>query len=243
MLLEVKNISYLNIIKNISFSLEEGKVCAIVGKSGAGKSTVLELVADLISPDEGKITRKGSLGYLFQDSDLQLFENSVYKEVGFALRDKKLKKDELDALVKAGIEDVNLSPDLLQSAPYSLSGGEKKRVALASILIRNPDLIILDEPTVGLDYPNLKAIEKIIRDLKAKGRGILFSSHDYEFISEVCDFVFHIDKGEMIFYGEKDAFFDRFPEKAEFTSLSGILGLGSVSSYDNLVERLKERLL
>lgn len=202
-----------NSINNITMELFDNKIYGIIGKSGSGKTTLLELIDGLLKPTTGKIIvnetndikkiRK-QIGFVFQFPEEQFFEENVKKEVEFSAKNFKIKNKKVNEVLKL----VGLSESYLHKNLYELSNGEKRLIAIASILIYNPKIILLDEPTIGLDYKNKKKILRIINLLKNKcNKTIIIVSHDIDFIYKICDDLIVIDKGSLIMYGDCDSVF------------------------------------
>lgn len=200
-------------VDNITLELYDNKIYGIIGKSGSGKTTLLHLIDGLLKPITGKIIvneytdikkiRK-QIGFVFQFPEEQFFEENVLKEIEFSAKNFKIKNKKVDEVLKL----VGLNESYLYKNLYELSNGEKRLIAIASILIYNPKIILLDEPTIGLDYKNKKKILKIINLLKNKyEKTVIIVSHDIDFIYKVCDDLLVLDKGKLIMYGDCDSVF------------------------------------
>jgi len=198
-------------INNISLELEKNNIFGIIGKSGSGKTTLLELIAGLIKPsngqifiddldikkDEKKIRKK--IGFIFQFPEEQLIEDSVKKEIEFSLRNFKISKNRVLLALKL----VGLGDEYLNKKIDELSKGEKRMIAISSVLAYNPEIIIFDEPTIGLDYNNKKKLIKLIKMLKNKyGKTIIIASHDVDLMYQLCDNLIIIDNGILLLYGD-----------------------------------------
>lgn len=184
------------ILKNIHLSINQGESVGIIGANGAGKSTLLKLLVGLEKPTKGKITvnnvevtkknikkiRK-SVGYTFQDADHQLFMPTVYDDVAFSMRQEKVKEEIIYDRVMEVLKDVG-AEHLAKKAPYKMSGGEKRLATLATALVTKPDIIVLDEPTIGLDP---KARRQLIEQLKTRKETKLIATHDMDMALEICD--------------------------------------------------------
>lgn len=198
-------------INNISLEIKDNDICGIIGKSGSGKTTLLELIDGLLKPTSGEIIIndkdvvknskkiKKEIGFVFQFPEEQFFETNVKREIEFALKNFNIKKNKaIDALKLVGLNESYLNKNL-----YELSSGEARLVAIASILIYNPNIILLDEPTIGLDYKNKRKIIKLIRLLKIRyHKTILIVSHDIDLLYEISDNLIVLDKGTLILYGD-----------------------------------------
>ena len=201
-------------IKNASLYVDEGEIVALIGPNGSGKSTLLLLLAGLLEPLTGRILYKGvdikalgveyrrEIGVLFQDPSDMLFASSSYDDIAFPLRQIGLDESE----IKTRILDVSRRlgiKHLLNKPPYKLSGGEMKKVALASILVLDPKILILDEPSSELSAADIDVIIDIMSEYRGNKRSIILASHDIEFVSEIADRVYLIKDGTIIADGDK----------------------------------------
>lgn len=209
--LELKNIFFSypdgnKVLTNVSFKVFKGQSVGIIGANGAGKSTLLMLLMGVYFADRGeiwvedlKITKdslpfiRQKLGMVFQNSDDQLFMTSVFEDVAFGPRNFKLDENEVKKRVETALEIVGIK-NLSNKAPYKLSGGEKKSVAIASVLSMQPQMLIMDEPTSELDP---KARRRIIDLLNNFEHTKIITSHDLDMVLETCDRVLIIKDGEI----------------------------------------------
>lgn len=207
---ELKNVNYSYFkgkpaLIDINMEITAGEKVAIIGPNGCGKTTLLSILDGLIISDSGEIKAFGNVfnekkledpeynatfrkkvGYVFQNSDVMLFNPTVLDELTFGPKQFYISKSELKERVERIVELFHLEK-LLQSAPFSLSFGEKKRVALASVIINNPEVILLDEPTTGLDPKNKNILINLINQLNKNGKTIITTTHDYNIISQISD--------------------------------------------------------
>jgi len=214
MLLNAEDIHFkypgdIEVLKGSSFSVDRGEVVAIIGQNGSGKTTLLLIVAGLLEPKKGKILfedkplreqlpqARKRIGLVFQDPNDQIFNPTVYDEIAFAPRQIFPFESEVESKVRQIAERLNLS-GILNRPPYKLSMGEKRRVTLASVLIYDPPLLLLDEPTANLSYGSVEEIEEIISQAKRDQKGILVASHDVEFVAQVSDRVYILNDGKML---------------------------------------------
>lgn len=192
-------------LRGINLEAKRGEVTALVGPTGCGKSTLL-IIAGLLKPDKGMVyyndipitnllpkIRK-DIGILFQDPDDQLFNPTIYDEIAFALRSLNIEEHYIRNEVLAIAKELRIER-LLNKSPFRLSIGEKRKVALASILVYNPTVLILDEPTANLDYETVQLMNDIIFKAKDEGRTIIVASHDLDFIIRTADTVYSISNG------------------------------------------------
>jgi len=220
--IELKNVSFcypngVMAIKNISLKISKGECIGIIGKNGAGKSTLLKLLNGLLYPTEGTVLIDGiptnkyksseltqKVGLIFQNPERQLFCNSVEEEIEFSLKNLRLSPQDFNKWKYEIIEQLNLK-NLLKKSPFSLSGGEKKKVSLATILCRKPDYILLDEPTVGQDKIEKEILQNIIKEEKERGKTIIIVSHDTDFIYSNTEKVIILEDGEILAQGSTES--------------------------------------
>ena len=183
-------------IKNISLSISMGEFIILAGKNGSGKTTFLRHLNGLLLPDSGQIfvnghdvskylvqTRK-TVGMVFQDADTQIVGDTVFDEVAFGLENLKVKRTQINEKVTHALKDLNLF-HLKNRSPFTLSGGEKRKLAIAGILVMNPEVIVFDEPFSNLDYPGTLQVLSTIIDLNRSGHTIIIATHDVETI--ICE--------------------------------------------------------
>lgn len=212
-MLEFKNVTKqfetVTAVKNVSFSLPEGIVLGIVGRNGAGKSTIFRMILDLIEPTEGEITYNGNkissdildkFGYLPEEGSL-LPQYSVLDLCEYYGSLKLMSKDEIFNSLSTWLEEFNLT-DLLNTKIKKLSKGNRQKIQFIISVLHNPEFIILDEPFSGLDPVSVEELEKAILKLKAQGKTIIFSSHVMSHVENLCDEVLLINKGEALLQGK-----------------------------------------
>lgn len=205
------------VLNNFSCNIKNNVISAIIGKNGCGKSTLLELIDGLIVPINGyvKVGKKtfdcnnrcdyiSDIGFLFQIPEEQIFNSSVYKEIEFGLKCLNISKKEIRSRIANSMKLVGLDSSYLDKNPYKLSNGEKRKVALASILAIDPSVIILDEPTVGLDNISKNELIRLIKSLKKDyGKTIIIVSHDIDFLHKFVDYVYLLKDGSVFLEGDK----------------------------------------
>ncbi|OXT09241.1 nickel ABC transporter ATP-binding protein [Thermoanaerobacterium thermosaccharolyticum] len=215
---ELKNVSYSYIksipaLIDVSFNVNKGEKLIILGANGSGKSTLLKLMDGLIKPDKGDILAFGKsilnmkndeeyefrrkVGYLFQDSDVQLFNTSVFDEVAFAPLQIGLEIKDVKSMVDKTLESFGLEK-LRDRPPHRLSGGEKKKVALASIMVINPEVLLLDEPTNGLDPRSRKWLINMLINLGNRGKTLIISTHDLDLAKSLADRIVIMNESHTI---------------------------------------------
>ncbi len=200
----------------VSFEMDSGRWMAVVGPTGSGKSTLAQHLNALILPQEGKVTVDGlvvaprspdlrevrrRVGLVFQYPEQQLFAENVYDEVAFAPRNWGVDEGRLEALVARSLAQVGLETSLSSRSPFSLSGGQKRRVALASVLAAEPEYLVLDEPTAGLDGGGVREFLSLIAELVRGGMGVLQITHDLELALSRCDAILVLDHGRVLGMG------------------------------------------
>ena len=200
-------------LRGVSLTVRRGEVLAIMGENGAGKTTLIKHFNGLLKPERGRVlvfgvdTREASVaqlarrvGIVFQNPDHQLFAESVEEEVMFAMKNMGFPPDVARERCERVLKLMGLERYRHRS-PYSLSMGERKRLAIAAVLGYNPDIIVLDEPTAGQDFLNKCKIGGVIAALKAEGRGVVIVTHDVEFAAQVADRVALMARGKIVRVG------------------------------------------
>lgn len=197
----------------MSFSVNAGEVIGIIGHTGSGKSTLIQQFNGLLRPTSGKVLVNGKdiweqpkkirqvrfqVGMVFQYPEYQLFEETVEKDIGFGPRNQKLSEAAVASRVDDAIAFVGLEPSLRKKSPFSLSGGEKRRAAIAGVIAMDPDILVLDEPTAGLDPQGREALMgQIMAYHKQRKNTIILVSHSMEDVAELADRVLVMDKGSV----------------------------------------------
>lgn len=204
-------------IKDISFSLSRGETVGIIGHTGSGKSTLLQTLNGLIKPDSGIVfleekdlwenpkelyQKRFKVGLVFQYPEYQLFEETAYKDIAYGPKNMNLSDEEIHSRVMEYSALLGLSEENLDKSPFDLSGGEKRRVALAGILAMEPEILVLDEPTAGLDPIGRTMLFKAIRTYQAKNNaGVIIVSHSMEDLSQLCDKLLVLSQGKVKMFG------------------------------------------
>lgn len=187
-------------LQNVSFSVSKGEFVLIAGSNGSGKTVLMNLIAGLDEPSEGSITLQGEAGLVFQDADCQILGETPFEDVAFGVRNLGIKKQDVgpkvcEALTQCGIIHKK------DSQARTMSGGEKRRLAVAGIVAMNRDLIIFDEPFANLDYPGVQNVCKILKQLKDEKKTVLVLTHETEKVLGLCDRMIVLDKGQIRFDG------------------------------------------
>ena len=224
MSLKLENVSYIYeqgtsqetaAIKNINLEIDKGEFIAIIGHTGSGKSTLIQHFNGLEKATEGNVyydeknindkdfdkkKLRCSVGLVFQYPEHQLFEENVLKDVCFGPKNEGLNDEEARKRAVEALKLVGIGESLYEKSPFELSGGQKRRVAIAGILAMNPDILILDEPTAGLDPEGRDKILECISGLrKARGIGVVLVSHSMEDVANYAERIIVMNKGEIMF--------------------------------------------
>lgn len=236
-------------LNDISFEIAEGEFVALIGHTGSGKSTLIQHINGLLKPDGGKIfidgeeitARKMNLshirkkvGLVFQYAEYQLFEETIEKDIAFGPRNLGLNDDEINVRVRKTMEIVGLDYETYKDkSPFDLSGGQKRRVAIAGVVAMEPKVLILDEPTAGLDPKGRDAILFQIKELHRRlGITVILVSHSMEDVAKVADRIIVMDDGKNILDGKPGVVF----REAETLERVGL----AVPQVTYLVKRLNE---
>ncbi len=236
-MLEVKNIKYsynaeYQALKGVSLKVEKGEMVALLGKNGAGKSTLFLHLNGIYQPDEGQVFIDGEelkydkksllkfrqkVGIVFQNPDDQIFAPTVEEDVAFGPLNLGLSMEEVQDRVEEALARVGMS-GFEKKAPHHLSGGQKKRVAIAGILAMKPEIMVLDEPTAGLDPQGVVDLSKLLRELNDEGITIIISTHEVDLVPNYAEKVFVLVDGLLIAEGTPKEIFSK-PEILEQANL------------------------
>ena len=214
MLLKLENIYFkypgeVEVLKGANLSADRGEIVALIGPVGSGKTTLLMIAAGLLEPERGTVFLDGKplkdqlpearerIGLVFQNPDDQIFNPTVYDELAFALNQICNSTTEVDSIVRSVADRFNIT-HLLSRPPYRLSMGEKRIITLASIIVYNPDILLLDEPTANVSSRIVEIIKSVLFEFKQSKKATVVASHDAEFIAEVSDRVYVINNGVTI---------------------------------------------
>ena len=257
-ILSAKNLNYLyskgtssqiHAIRDINVNIEKGELVGIIGHTGSGKSTLIQHFNGLLKGTSGVVELDGEdiwkdktkirnvrfrVGICFQYPEYQLFEETVYKDIAFGPGNMKLEEAEIDRRVKEALAFVGLDESYLQKSPFDLSGGEKRRVAIAGVMAMKPEVLILDEPCAGLDPKGRETVLKMIMDYrKQTGSTVLVVSHSMEDISKISTKVLVMNESELAYYDTVDGVFSHAQQLKE-------MGL-NIPQLTELFLRLKEK--
>ncbi len=275
-MIELKNISYSYsdggtdqsaALKNVSLKINKGEFIGIAGHTGSGKSTIAQIIAGLINPTAGTINVNGEemqdykeaarvlrkiVGIVFQYPEHQLFEETVYKDIAFGPKNKGLSEAEVDECVRKSAALVNLKDDYFEQSPFELSGGQKRRVAIAGVIATKPQVLILDEPAAGLDPAGrLSLFDELHRIRRENGTTIILISHSMEDLAQNTERIILLNDG--VLYNDassKDVFTDaqllskcglKLPEITEVLKLlkeGGLSVAENIFSVDEAAEEI-----
>ncbi len=212
-------------LKDINLSIDkQGEFIAVIGHTGSGKSTLVQLMNALLMPSTGRINLFGNIiehnkkpllkpirqqaGLVFQFPEYQLFEETVIKDISFGPRNFGFSKEEAHKRAIEAAKMMNIKEELLDRTPFTLSGGEMRKVAIAGILASNPDVLILDEPTVGLDPINKKEMLELLKKLNQEmHKSIILITHDMDVVGRYAKKVLVLKEGKVVHFGDKDSLF------------------------------------
>ncbi len=280
MQIKIMNLSYTYLAKtpnevealhDVSLEMPEGKITSIIGHTGSGKSTLIQTLNGLLIPTSGEVhvgdfvvTNKKkknkkikelrkSLAIVFQFPEYQLFEETVEKDVAFGLKNYGVKEPEAIELAHKALEEVGIDKSFYKRSPFELSGGEKRRVAIAGIIALNPDILVLDEPTAGLDPRGSKIILNLIKKFNKEGKTIILVTHDMNIVLNYSDHVIVMNDGKVAFEGTPSTLFNGdisqysidVPELFKFVKIledKGMkLDISNIRTIDDLINQLKEK--
>ena len=236
-ILEIQNLSHVYsadtpferaALRDVSLSIQRGEFVGLIGHTGSGKSTLIQHFNGLLKPTSGRVLINGedifqskemtraarfAVGLVFQYPEYQLFEETVYADVAFGPKNMGLDKDEIDRRVRENCRIVGLPEEALDKSPFELSGGQKRRVALAGIFAMEPEVMVLDEPMAGLDPAGCADVFRFIRDYHEKhGTTILFVTHSMEYAAQMSQRIVVMDHGHILMDGTPAEVFARADE-------------------------------
>ncbi|MBQ8841365.1 MAG: energy-coupling factor transporter ATPase [Ruminiclostridium sp.] len=255
-------------VDNVSLKIEKGSFIGVIGHTGSGKSTLIQHLNGLLKPTSGEILIHGKniwdkdsdiravrflAGLVFQYSEYQLFEETVYKDISYGPKNMGLSDEEIDKRVRNAAKSMGLSEKHLNASPFELSGGQKRRVALAGVIAMEPEILILDEPAAGLDPKGRdKVLDEIHSYHEESGTTILLVSHSMEDIVKYADKVLVMNHGRLFCFEKTDLVFSRARELRQvgldipqITKLSHLLAENGIDLGEDVytIERAKERIL
>ena len=271
-MIEIENVSFtypsgVEALREVSITIEDGAFVAIMGENGAGKTTLIKHLNGILKPEKGTVyidgvnTKEASVaelsrnvGLVFQNPDHQLFSETVEEEIAFGLRNFGFPEDEISKQIDWALNLLDIAR-YKETSPFLLSGGERKRVALATVLAWNPKTIVIDEPTIGQDYTQKEKLRLFFNELNAQGRTVIIVTHDVEFVADCNPRVVLMYQGQIISEGRAKTILTSqdvaskasilLPQISELFHQLGDLGLPrdviDVSEAKELIEELVKR--
>ena len=255
--IEVRNLSHTysvgtpfqhDAVKHLSFTVQRGEFLGIIGHTGSGKSTLIQHLNGLLKPTEGDVLLDGEsiwkdklttraarfrVGLVFQYPEYQLFEDTVFQDIAFGPKNMGLKEDEIRQRVLRAAEFAGVNPYVLDKSPFDLSGGQKRRVAIAGVIAMEPEVVVFDEPTAGLDPAGCASLLENIRAYRqATGATILMVSHSMDDVARLADRLLVLNEGQVEMLGKPSEIFTQAQRLRE-------IGL-NVPQVTTLFLRLKE---
>ena len=224
-IIEIKNLTHVYMpdspfetraLDDVNLSIREGEFIGLIGHTGSGKSTLISYMNALEKAEAGHVFVKGmdlgakgmkltdvrrEVGLVFQYPEYQLFEETVEKDIAFGPRNLKLDEKTIAERVTAAMELVGLDASLKEASPFNLSGGQKRRVAIAGVLAMHPSILILDEPAAGLDPAGRRAMLELIRGIHMSGVTVVMVSHSMDDVGKYCDRLYVLDHGRIAYQG------------------------------------------
>ena len=256
--IQLENVSYIyspgtpyeiKALDDVSVEIEEGKITGIIGHTGSGKSTFVQLLNGLEKPMSGRVLLDGvdiwenpkdigkirfRVGLVMQYPEYQLFEETIRRDIAFGPKNMGLKEDEIDARIVEICELVGIKPEYFEKSPFDLSGGEKRRVAIAGVMAMQPEIIIFDEPVAGLDPRGRSDVIKMIADYRNKyDATVLIISHNMEDMALLADKLIVMNKGELALFDTTENVFRQY----EFLKSIGL----NVPMVTQVMLKLKEK--
>ena len=257
-IIKCENLKYLygagtpfatNALCDVSFSIEKGEIVGIIGHTGSGKSTLIEHLNGLLKADSGTVYLEGkdiwedksniknvrfSVGLCFQYPEYQIFEEDVFREIAFGPKKMGFDDEEIKKRVLSSAKVLGLDKDILDKSPFDLSGGQKRRVAIASIIAMQPKVLVLDEPTAGLDPKGRDTVLSLIKNYQQKtGSTVIIVSHSMEDVAKLADKVLVMNNGKVQMFGTVAEVYSNVDELKE-------IGL-SVPEITTVFSKLKKK--
>lgn len=278
MQIEISKVSHIYGIKtnnehialsNVDLTIEKGSYVAFVGKTGSGKSTLIQTLNGLLLPTSGSVkvddfvitnkrpknikSLRKHAGLVFQFPEYQLFEETVLKDVEYGVKNFGGSPEECTLKAKKALAGVGIPESYFNKSPFELSGGERRKVAIAGILAFEPDILLLDEPTAGLDDNSRKQVLDLVDSLHKEGKTVIVVTHDMSLVTKYCDKVVVLNDGKIAFNGTPSELFGNYKEEfsLEIPELYKIclllnkkginVDLATIKNVDDLINVIKSR--
>ncbi len=258
-------------LKNVNLSIPEGVITGLIGHTGSGKSTLVQMFNGLLSPAEGRILIDGQdiwakpksirdvrfrVGLVMQYPEYQLFEETIFKDIAFGPKNMGVPENEIEERVLQAADFVGLERDLLDKSPFDLSGGQKRRAAIAGVIAMRPEVLVLDEPAAGLDPRGRDAIFSNIMEYQRKSKStVVIVSHSMEDMARLCDHLIVMAGGEVLMSGDRETVFEKadnltevgldVPQITQLMNLlvqNGCISTGGIYTVEQALELLKNKL-
>ena len=256
-------------LDGVSLTIPNNAFAAFIGRTGSGKSTLVQQLNALLIPTSGEIEidefhignkkRKNKnikklrkhVSLVFQFPEYQLFEETVEKDVAFGLKNFGYKHEEAIEKAHEALLSVGLDEKYFTKSPFELSGGEKRRVAIAGILAIDPDILVLDEPTAGLDVNGARDVMNLVKQMHENGKTIIMVTHDMDLVMRYCDLVFVLKDGKLAYQGPTDKLFDKIDASSaievpplyalaqELREKGAPIDIKNIRSIDDLINQIK----
>lgn len=233
--IQIKNLLYYYskekpALDGINLEIKEGSFTALIGETGSGKSTLIQNLNALLIPSQGEIQvdeytitnnkkknkkihqLRKKLAIVFQFPEYQLFEETVLKDVAFGVKNFGAKQEEAEQKAKEALASVGIGKEYYEKSPFELSGGERRRVAIAGILAIDPEILVLDEPTAGLDMQGTIDIMNLVKDMHEHGKTIILVTHDMDIVMKYASDVIVLHDGKVVYHGKPYELFDHYHE-------------------------------
>jgi len=264
-MIELQNVTYTyspktpfekTAIDGVSLNINKSELVGIIGQTGSGKSTLIQLMNGLLKPTSGSVLFNGEkvdkvstkIGMVFQYPENQIFEESIYNELAFGPKNIGMSDGEIQATISKAVEAMGIDSDLSHS-PHNLSGGQKRKIAIASILTMNPETLILDEPTAGLDPRARRNLLETITQMNKEGKTIIIVSHSMEEIAELCTRIIVLQNGKIHADGSESEIFSQtddlikmgldVPEITKYMSDKGYPNVWTIKQAQKILDKSK----
>ena len=266
-MIELKNVTHTysprtpfekTAVNGVSLHIDKGELVGIIGHTGSGKSTLIQLMNGLLKPTSGEVYFCGektekvntNIGMVFQYPETQIFEETIQAELAFGPKNIGMTPKQIEQEIQKAITIMGIDSDLTKS-PHNLSGGQKRKIAIASILTMNPQTLILDEPTAGLDPRARKNLIQTITQMNKEGKTIILVSHSMEEIAEICTRIIVLQEGKIFSDGTPNEIFSKseqllslgldVPEITKYMNKKGYPNIWTVAQAEEILRNTKAK--